>query len=458
MYGAISRVMFPICLIALIGVGVWGYQEHNEKNSILINAENQYQRAFHDLNYHVNKLHDELGKSVVLNSRKQISPCLTNVWRLSYTAQNDLGQLPLSLMPFNKTEEFLSNVADFSYEVAVRDLQKQPLSEKEYKMLNSLYDHSKNIQTELNTVQTKVIDSKLRWMEVESALAKQKEPGDNTIVDGFTTMDKKVQEFPEMDWGVTVTTMNKKRQQRIQGVSGKSITEEEAKEIAKKFVGHISKGATIEVDKNGKGMQYNAYSVRITGKNKEAPINLDITKKGGQVVWLLNERNVQNEKISLDEAERSAQKFLQAKGYGNMVASERDTYGGLGIFTFVPKEKDVVIYPDAVTVKVALDNGDVNGFHSVEYLFNHKQRKMNGPKVTAEKARTMINPHVKIKGHQMALIQGKNDGKEVLVHEFRGDYKNDHYLIYINAENGDEEEVIKMFMGDGAPRKKGTAS
>lgn len=190
-YGATARVLFPVALVALIGAGVWGYQEHNEKNSVLIKAENSYQRAFHDLTYHVDKLHDELGKSLVVNSRRQMTPILTSVWRLSYAAQADVGQLPLTLMAFNKTEEMLSRVADFSYRVAVRDLDKQPLSQSEYKTLKSLHTQAKEIQDELRKVQTVAMDKQLRWMDVETALASNKNKEDNSIIDGFQTIEKK---------------------------------------------------------------------------------------------------------------------------------------------------------------------------------------------------------------------------------------------------------------------------
>lgn len=36
-------------------------------------------------------------------------------------------------MPFNKTEEFLANIGDFSYRAAIRDLEKEPLNDQEYK-------------------------------------------------------------------------------------------------------------------------------------------------------------------------------------------------------------------------------------------------------------------------------------------------------------------------------------
>lgn len=443
-YGAVTRVLFPVAVVALAGAGMWGYQENNEKNSILIKAENQYQRAFHDLNYHVDKLHDELGKSLVINSRRQITPCLTNVWRLAYAAQSDVGQLPLTLMPFNNTEEFLSNVADFSYSVAVRDLDKQPLSQKEYKTLETLYKHSTDIQQQLDHVQTKVIDKRLRWMDVESALASDDKQTDNTIIDGFKTIDKRVQEYPEVDWGTTVQSVDHKRKQRIKGIQGQKISKEEAKNTALKFVGLQNKGVNVVVDDNGKTEEYTAYSVRITGKPLKSPINLEVTKRGGKVIWLLNEHQVKQERLSLDQAQANAAKFLRAHGYPNMVAAEIDSYGGLGVFVFVPEDNGVRIYPDAVTVKVALDSGDVIGFHAVEYLFNHKPRKIAQPKISQAEARKMVNPHARVAETRLAIIEGKNDGKEVLCYEFVASMKNDMYQIFINAQTGEEEEIVKI--------------
>jgi len=443
-YGAVSRVLFPVAVLAVVGAGMWGYQEHNEKNSILIKAENQYQRAFHDLNYHIDKLHDELGKALVVNTRKQITPCLTNVWRLAYAAQSDVGQLPLTLMPFNNTEEFLSKVADFSYSVAVRDLAQQPLTQQEYSTLRSLYKNSTQIQEQLDQVQSKVLDKKLRWMDVETALASDDKQSDNTIVDGFRTIEQRVQEFPEVDWGATVQSLDQKRQQRIKGISGPPVSQEEAIRTALDFVGLKAGQVKVDVDDNGRSEEYSAYSVRMTGNQLRDPINLEVTKRGGKVVWLLNERDIREDRLSLEQAETSGSKFLRAHGYGNMVAVERDVYDNLGVFTFVPQQNGVLIYPDAVTVKVALDNGDVTGFHAVEYLFNHKQRTLQQPRINREQARGMVNPNVQVTDQRLALIEGKNDGKEVLCYEFAGTLDGETYLIYINAMNGEEEEVVKI--------------
>ena len=222
----------PILAVGLVGAGLWGYQENHEKNSILIKAENQYQRAFHDLNSHLDKLQEELGKTIAVNSRYQLTPSLANVWRLAYSSQNDVGQLPLTLMPFNKTEEFLSNVANFSYKTAVRDLDKTPLSQDEYKTLQVLFNQSKEIQRDLQKVQTAVIDNQLRWMDVEKALAMEKKQEDNTIIDGLKMVDKNVESYQTNELGTGVGTPNQPKSSKSLSIKGKEVGTEEAKQNA----------------------------------------------------------------------------------------------------------------------------------------------------------------------------------------------------------------------------------
>ena len=147
MYKRLSSVMFPIFAVLLIGALVWGYQENQEKNAILIKAENQYQRAFHDLSFHMDKLHSEIGNTLAVNSTSQgmHRKGLMNVWRLTSEAQNEINQLPLTMLPFNETEEFLSRISNFAYQASMRDLTNEPLSEKEVGNLKRLYQNSSEI-------------------------------------------------------------------------------------------------------------------------------------------------------------------------------------------------------------------------------------------------------------------------------------------------------------------------
>lgn len=437
MYKGITGILIPVLVIALIGAGYWGYQENQEKNSILIKAENQYQRAFHDLNFHIDALNDELGKALAVNSRKQLSPSLANAWRLAYSAQSDVSQLPLILLPFNKTEEFLAKVANFSYRIAIRDLDKEPLTESEYKTLKTLYEDSKVIKEELNGVQEKVIDNQLRWMDVELALAQDDKKSDNTIIDGFKTIDKKVEEFPEIDWGPGVNNLENKEQSKK--LKGSLITKEEAEKKALKFMG-LSNNADVEIENTGEDTEYEAFSVIIKEKDT---VYLDVTKTGGYIVWMIINRDVENKKLNYDQALDKANAFLKKHGYKSMTPVSVEGYNGSLIFTFAYSQDDVLIYPDLVSVKVALDNGEIVGYQSVDYIYNHKERTISSPKISVEEAKTRVNPNLKIISIKKAIIENYNSD-EVLTYEIIGELNENTYKIYINADTGDEEEVVKV--------------
>jgi len=109
-------------------------------------------------------LNEKIGSTLAMNSRQSLSPALVEVWRMTSDAHGSVGQLPLTLMPFNKTEEFLTNIGDFAYKTSIRDLDKSPLTDEEYKTLQKLYERSNDIQTELRKVQNQIMTNDLKWM------------------------------------------------------------------------------------------------------------------------------------------------------------------------------------------------------------------------------------------------------------------------------------------------------
>lgn len=437
----IRGILIGVLALGVAGTAFWGYQEHREKNAILINAENNYQRAFHDLTYQIDLLNDKIGTTLAMNSRKSLSPALAEVWKITSEAHSDVGQLPLTLLPFNKTEEFLAKIGDFSYRTAVRDLDKEPLSDKEYNSLKELYKQSADIQKELRNVQHTVLENNLRWMDVELALASEGEPLDNTIIDGFKTVEKTVESYGEADFGPTFVSMQKK-DDSYRYLEGEEITKNEAGKIAKKYTG-FGDNVKLQVTESGKGSDVGFYSVSIVDKKSKLEANMDITKKGGFPIWYILSRDVGEPKISLNEASNNAIKFLKDNGFENLDLFESTQYDNMGVFTFVNSNGDVRIYPDSINVKVALDNGKVIGFSADDYLRSHHTREIPKPTMSKEEVRTEINPNVKVMEENLAIII--NDlNEEVLCYEFLGTLGDDTYRIFINADSGFEEKVEKL--------------
>ena len=437
----IRGILIGVLAVGVAGTAYWGYQEHQEKNAILLNAENNYQRAFHNLSYRMDILHDKIGTTLAMNSKTTLSPSLIEVWRLTSQAHGDVGQLPLTLLPFNKTEEFLANIGNFSYRTAVRDLEKKPLSDKEYDTLKVLYKQSGDIQNELRNVQHMVLKNNLRWMDVELALASGKESTDNTIIDGFKTVEKTVSSYEESDFGPTFVNMQKK-DENFKKIQGKTISRQEAIQIAKKYM-KFDSNAQVKVTENGKGSDYGFYSVSIKNKQTRQEASMDITKKAGHPIWFINNRDVKKQVLSLNEADNKAAEFLKENGFKDLEVFESTQYDNIGVFNFVTNINGVRIYPEAVKVKVALDNGDIIGVSAGEYLKSFQTRTIEKPAITMEQARTKVNPNLKVMEDRQAIIV--NDlNEDVLCYEFLGTIGEDTYRIFINAKNGFEEQVDKL--------------
>lgn len=433
----IRSVIITILTIGLIGVGYWGYQEHQDKNALLIHAENNYQRSFHELTYHMDLLHDKIGTALAMNTGQRLSPQFVDIWRLTSQALQNVGQLPLTLLPFNKTEEFLSNIGDFTYKTAIRNLDDEPLTDDELKMLKSFYKQAADIKDELRKVQYATLQENLRWMDVELALATEEEPLDNTIIDGLKTVEKKVTEFAESSDGLTFMQTSTKTEYR--NVSGEWKSEEQIRDFAKKLF-DIPDEVNITITKSGEGANIPTYSVSYKD-GKE--VYMDITQQGGHPINILVNREFEDKKLSLNEGMLIAQEYLNHFDFENMKAFQSQEYDNIGVYSFMYMEDDVRVFPDTVVVQVALDNGDIIGLNAQNFLMNHHKREIPEPKLTMEEARSYVNPNIDIQETHLSIIENDIE-EEVLTYEFLGIMDDETYRIFINAENGLEEKVEKL--------------
>lgn len=435
----IQRIAIVLLSIGIIGVGVWGYQEHQEKNAILIQAENTYQRAFHELSYHMDLLHDTIGTSLAMNSKDRLSPQLVEIWRLTSEAHSNVSQLPLALLPFNKTEEFLANIGNFTYRTSVRDLDKSPLSDEEIQTLENLYKQAHDIKDELRQVQHMVLDNNLRWMDVQLALATDDEPADNTIIDGFKTVEKHVEQFSDSHTD-SVMIGNVSNQHKYHQLDGDQIDKQEALKQAKDIF-QVKSENDLNITKSGDGADTPLFSITYQDGDKHA--YMDMAQNGGHPISLLVDRPTSKKTLSLNEGQKKAEQYLKKYNFNDMQVYQSSEYDHIGVYSFVYNEDGVRIFSDSVEVKVALDNGDILGFTAQNYLMNHRDRTIPKPLLTIEDAEDKVNSNIKIEEQSLAIID--NDlGEEVLAYEFLGVFNDETFRIFINAMNGIEEKVERL--------------
>lgn len=435
------RTSFIVILsFAVIGLAYWGYKERTEKMALLIQAENNYQRAFHELSYHMDMLHDNIGTSLAMNSKDRLSPQFVDLWRISSEAMANVSQLPLHLLPVHETEAFLSEIGNFTYQTAVRNLDDDPLTDDEIAMLEQLYGEAEHIKNELRTVQHQQLTDNLRWMDVDLALLAAEEEHENAIIDGFQTVEDRMTAFTEED-SLLWTNRDAKQKEQYKMVKGDKKSEQEIIAYTKELF-NISDDdeRNLNISKSADGAEIASYSVSfVDGKN----LYFDITEKGAYPLSLLIDRDVKEGKLSLHDGMTEAANFIKQFDFESLEVFQSQQFSNVGLYGFVHMQDDVRVYPDTILVKVALDNGEIIGFEANEYVKNYEERKLPKAEISSEEAREKVNKHVQIEEESLALIVN-HLGDEVLTYEFVGRMNDETYRIFINAENGIEEKVEKL--------------
>ena len=152
-------------------------------------------------------------------------------------------------------------------------------------------------------------------------------------------------------------------------------------------------------------------------------------------------RTVNSEIISQEEANEKGKEFLNNKGLNNMKETYYLKQDGIATINYAYTQNDVVVYSDLVKVKVALDNGEVLGIETTGYLNNHTQRDTSKVKISKEEAKKTLNKDLEISSEGLAIIPTEYN-TEILCYEFKGKVDDREFLVYINAENGREEDIL----------------
>ena len=214
------------------------------------------------------------------------------------------------------------------------------------------------------------------------------------------------------------------------GLTGEDINEEEAKKIAKEIMNvsydNISSNGIME---NGNIPLYNFI---INQDNIKKSIS--ISKKGGHLVYFNYYREIEEEKISENQAIEIAKSFLKEKGYSNMQETYYLKQDGSIVINYVYNQDGVKVYPDLIKVKIALDNGEILGVETMGYLNSHHEREISKNIISEEIAGEKLNKQIEIIGQSLAIIPTEFN-TEILCYEYIGKIRKQRILRIYKCKN-----------------------
>ena len=431
--------MLSVICILLIIVGILGAILYKKQREYRQASENSYNMAFFELVDYVQNVETYLAKSLISSTPEHGAETLTNLWREANLAQAYLSRLPIESQELASTEKFLNQVSDYSYSLSRKNIYDEKLTQDDLNNLKELHTYSVDLENTLNQLSEDLNNGRFKWGELtEKGTVAFAQEVDNISKESFSNLEENFHEYAGLIYDGAYSEHLTSSEPK--GLTGDDIDENKAKEIAENFVDKnniketnnlgYSENATIQV-----------YDFSITN-NEDLNINISVSKKGGHIVYMNTNREVNTEIISQEEANQKGKDFLTSKGFPNMKETYFLKQEGIVTINYAYMQDNVIMYPDLIKVKVALDNGEILGIETTGYLNNHvENRDISNIKISEEEAKKDLNTDLEIISSGLAVIPTEWKS-EILCYEFKGKVDDREFLVYINTENGREEDIL----------------
>ena len=437
----LTLVIVLVTVIAIMGIYV--YKREREYRQV---SENNYNMAFFELVDYVQNVETYLAKSLISSTPEHGAETLTHVWREANLAQSYLARLPIGSEELANTSKFLNQVSDYSFSLSRKNIYNESLTQEDFKNLKELHDYSVELENTLNQLSADMNDGRIKWGELtnkgSSVFATQVS---NISKDSFSNLEENFHEYAGLIYDGAFSEHLTSTQRK--GLTGDNIEEEQAKQIAIHFLGadKIKEITANGISENTNMPAYD-FSVKINGdQDKENSATISITQKGGHVIFMNYNREVEAETISQERADEIGKNFLAQKEFPNMKETYYLKQDGIVTINYASYQDSengqVTMYPDLIKLKIALDNGEIMGIETTGYLNSHEQRNLPEVTITKEQAKQNLNKDLEIESQALAVIPTQFQ-TEILCWEFKGKVDNTEFLVYINAQTGKEEDIL----------------
>lgn len=429
---------FTMLLAALTVVAFAGIYYYKQADTYKKELHNRYMRAFHDMADYLNDIDVGIKKTMLANDASQLSVLSARLSMQSEAAKGCLAEIPTTDAGFDNTSKFLAQIGDYASYLSRKVIGNGEISEEEFQNLEKLSAYAEMVSEEFSKMEDAVYDNR---MQVES-LSWQKPftvyADGESFADGMQRIETMPQEYPSLIYdGPFSEHLSSEEPKCLQGKS--TISRLSAEGVVKQFLGE-ERAAKTHYESDGNGLiETYFFSGNTDGRN----ISIEITKQGGMVLWMLDDREVKEERLSVEQAMSRGETFLSQRGYTSMKSSYYDVVNHVATIHYAYEENGTVMYPDLIKVKVALDNGEIVGFESQGYIMCHRTREIPSSVITEEEAIKKAGSHILIDTVSTAYIP-LDSKREVYCYELKGNMGKNNFLIYINAQTGQEEKILML--------------
>ena len=421
-----------VALLVTVGILTVGWIGSNAQSAAYASRlENSYQKSFSGLVTNINTIEIYLSKALVTVDNKKKQELYQNINGECSLCAANLGNLPVNHESILETTRFVNQLGGFSYYLSQKLKSGGAMSQADIDSVNELYNWCIYVQT--------VINDYAKQQDGSFNILNNTQFGNtSTEFDKmFTNTSATGTEFPTLIYDGPFSDSIKNKE--VKGLVGEEISKEQAENIIKNaFKEYNVKNLMYTGNVDGKFASYN-FSFETTHRKYYATV----TKKGGLLLSVSSTGKLDQDILSLENAETEAENFAHNLGLTDMKSVWSTNLGGIAYVNLVPVRNNVMIYPDMIKAKVSLDTGSILGWEAISYAYNHDNRDDFEFIISEQTARQMVAPELSIVSIKKCIVP-KEYGTEQLCYEYKCTYNNYIYYVYISGKTGAEIETLRV--------------
>ncbi len=357
---------------------------------------------------------------------------LTNILVDTVLLESAVERCPVEDATAMDISSFVNHTNSFARMMLQKLARGERLSEREREILDRLYQTNRGLFQELTALSMNMTEYDLgNFLSGEECEMKEKF---NQLGTNLKPEAKATAEAPFTGAGNVKENQLSKYQE---------IDLARAEALCKEYFGgyHVT-SITYTGETLGRGIA--CYNFSLKSEN-DVEIFAQITKRGGKLAFFERYEPCAHKNFDLEACDDLAEKFLEKLGIDDMEAVWLSETGVTADITYVCEHGDARVYSDMIKVRVCESKGMVVGMDASAYWMNHTERTFS-PALSKAQVQSKVSKRLNVKNSELALVP--IDGREVLCYEFNGTYGDEEYIVYLDANTGEEVQVYLVRSGE----------